>query len=100
VFCPLPVIDVVAAVRAVLDKQCMLDLLPTKLLKYNVDTLASFLVELFNRSLAVGVVSSIFKSAYITPLLNKADLDPADVESYRPIPNISVLSKLLEHLVP
>ena len=41
----------------------------------------------------------VFKSAYITPLLKKPDLDPADVKSYRPISNLSVISKLLERLV-
>ena len=32
-------------------------------------------------------------------MLKKADLDSADAKSYRPISNLSVLSKLLEHLV-
>ena len=41
----------------------------------------------------------IFKAAYVTPLLKKSDLDPADVKSYRPISNLSVLSKLLECIV-
>ena len=31
--------------------------------------------------------------------LNKADLDAADVKSYRPITNLCVVSKLLEWLV-
>ena len=30
---------------------------------------------------------SLFKAAYITPLLKKSGLDPADVKSYRPISN-------------
>lgn len=77
-FRPLAVVDIVTAVRALPDKQCMSDPLPTNLLKDNVDALAPFIVELFNRSLALGVVPSIFKSAYITPLLKKADLDQAD----------------------
>jgi len=33
------------------------------------------------------------------PLMKKADLDVADVKSYRPITNLSVVSKLLERLV-
>jgi len=33
------------------------------------------------------------------PLLKKADLDPADVKSYPPISNLSVVFKLLERLV-
>ena len=77
----------------------MSDPLPTRLLKNNVDVLAPFLVELYNRSLSTGVVPAAFKAAYVTPLPKKADMDPADVKSYRPIFNLSVLSKLLERLV-
>jgi len=49
--------------------------------------------------LSLGVVPASFKEAYITPLLKKSDMDPAEVKSYRPISNLSVLSKLLERLV-
>jgi len=51
------------------------------------------------RSLSAGVVPAAFKSAYIWRLLKKPDLDTADVKNYRPISNLSVLSKLLEKLV-
>jgi hypothetical protein len=98
-FHPLTVEDVVAAVRALPDKQSASDPLPTNLLKNNVDVLAPFLVELFGRCLSSGSVPSVFKAAYITPLLKKSDLDSADPKSYRPISNLSVLSKLLERLV-
>jgi len=73
--------------------------LRTRLLKENVDVLAAFLVELYNWSLQTGSVSTSFKPVYITPLLKKANLDSADPKSYRPIANLSVLSKLLERLV-
>ena len=36
-----------------------------------------------------GVVPSSMKSAYITPILKKADLDSSDPKSYRPISNLS-----------
>ena len=91
--------DVITAVRALPDKQCASDPLPTRLLKDSADILAPFLVELFNRSLSLGVVPTLFKAAYITPLLKKPDMNPAEAKSYRPISNLSVLSKLLERLV-
>jgi len=47
----------------------------------------------------VGFTWHAFKAAYITPLLKKPNLDPVNVQSYRPIFNLSVLSKLLERLV-
>jgi len=41
----------------------------------------------------------VFKSAYTAPLFKKPDLDPAENKSYRPISNLSALSKTLERLV-
>jgi len=56
-------------------------------------------VTLINRSLSLGEVPDVFKLAHITPLLKKSDLDPVAVTSYGPIPNLPMLSKLLERLV-
>ena len=50
-------------------------------------------------SLQHGVVLTTMKFAYIMPILKKTDMDPAETNSYRPISNLSVLSKLLERLV-
>ena len=61
--------------------------------------MAPFLTELFDRSLLQGTEPSVFKSAYISPLLKTPDLDPAEAKAYRPISNLSVLSKTLERLV-
>ena len=73
--------------------------MPTWLLKHNVILLAPFLCHLFNWSLQHGVVPSLMKAAYITPILKKTDMDTTDAKSYRPISNLSVVSKLLERLV-
>jgi hypothetical protein len=99
VFRLLTVDDVVAAIHALPDKQCSSDPVPTHVLKDSVVILVPFFIELLNRSLLDGSVPPTFKAAYITPMLKKTDLDPADVKSYRPISNLSVLSKLLERLV-
>ena len=57
--------------------------------------MAPFLTTLFNLSLSTGQLPVALKSAYITSCMKKADMDPADVQSYRPISNLSVFSKLL-----
>jgi len=98
VFRPITTTVVILAVKALPNKQCSSDPFPTRVLT-NIDTLAPFLTELFNRSLSAGAIPTAFKAAYVTPLLKKSDLDPADVQSYRLIANLSVLSKLLERLV-
>lgn len=91
--------DVVDAIRALPDKCCAADPVPTSILKQLAGDVAPFLAALFNRSMTEGVVPASFKMAFITPLLKKPNLDVADVRSYRPISNLSVISKLLERLV-
>jgi len=39
------------------------------------------------------------KSAIVKPLLKKTNLDPSDLNSYRPISNLSFVSKVLERLI-
>ena len=98
-FQPLTVNDVTAAIRLLPDKHCASDPIPTSLLKDCADVLVPFIVELYNKSLRTGSVPAVFKAAYITPLLKKSDFDPADVRCYRPISNLSVISKLFERPV-
>ena len=90
--------DVITAVRTLPDKSCALHPLPTTLFKAVADFIAQFLTELFNRSLSARLVPDVFKEAFTTPRLKKTDMDPTDVRPYRPISNLSVLSKLLECL--
>jgi hypothetical protein len=59
------------------------DPMPTSVVKQLVDLVASFIVELFTRSLAAGHFPAGFKEAFITPLV-KPGLDVADANSYRP----------------
>jgi len=91
--------EVASAIRRLPNKSCVLDVLPTPQLKCVADLIAPFLCDLFNRSLSTSTVPAAFKSAYITPMLKKPGLDSADARSYRPISNLSVVSKLLERLV-
>ena len=99
IFTPVSSADVMELVKKLPDKQCASDPLPTWLLKQSVEVLMPFLCRLINWSLQSGSVPSTFKSAYITPLVKKAGLDSADPKSYRPISNLSVISKLLERVV-
>jgi len=87
------------AVRSLPDKSSAADPIPTSVLKQTMDLLAPFIVELFNKSHAVGHFPAAFKEVFFTPIVKKPGLDDTDVSSYRPISNLPVLSKLLEHLV-
>ena len=46
-----------------------------------------------------GFVLSTLKEACITPIIKKPQLERTDIHNYRPISNISVISKLLERAV-
>ena len=58
--------------------------------------LSPFIAALFNASMSGGYFPASQKIASITPILKKASLDPLDLGNYRPISNLTFLSKLLE----
>ena len=73
---------VIDAVRQLPDKSSAADPMPTSVLKQVVDLVAPYFTDLFHRSLVVGHFPSVFKEAYITPIVKKAGLDTSDVGSY------------------
>jgi len=77
--------DVFFAICRLPDKSCVADTLPTPQLKLVADLIAPFLTEIFNRSLSTTTVPTVFKSALITLLIKKPDLDSTDP---RPISNL------------
>ena len=52
-----------------------------------------------NKSLADGVFPFVFKKAVVRLLLKKTSLDASELKSYRPVSNLSFLSKLLDRVV-
>jgi hypothetical protein len=91
--------DVSAAIAALPNKSSAADPLPAHVLKSVADLLAPFLAHLFSCSLATGRFPAHFKAASITPILKKSSLPVDNPSSYRPISNLSIISKLLERLV-
>ena len=75
-----------------------LDILPTKVLKMYLHELLSSITSLVNLSLREGVFPSKWKQAIVKPLLKKAGLELI-VSNYRPVSNLSFLSKLIEKAV-
>jgi hypothetical protein len=80
-------------------RSCELDPLPPFIIIDILDDLAPFFLYLFNRSLAEGCIPASQKRALVFPALKKTNLDPNDCKNYRPISNLSFLSKTLERLV-
>ena len=81
------------------SKSCELDPAPTFLIKEFLDTLLPFLTRLCNVSLQEGRLPSSQTTAIVTPALKKHGLDPTDMKNFRPISNLSFMSKIVERIV-
>uniref|UniRef100_A0A8C1AYS3 Reverse transcriptase domain-containing protein n=1 Tax=Cyprinus carpio carpio TaxID=630221 RepID=A0A8C1AYS3_CYPCA len=78
---------------------CLLDPVPTKLLKELLPVAEKPLLNIINSSLSLGHVPKQFKLAVIKPLIKKPQLDPSELANYRPISNLPFMSKILEKVV-
>ena len=79
-----------------MDKQtCELDHIPTEVLKRILPTILGTITEIVNLSLSTGSFAQDWKTAVVKPLLRKPGLDLAK-KNYRPVSNLSFLSKLVE----
>ena len=77
------------------NKSCELDHIPT--LKSCLHTLIVPITKIIHLSLGCGVFPSHFKHAHVIPFLKKSSSLPVnDLHSYRPISNLSFISKVLE----
>jgi hypothetical protein len=79
-------------------KHCHLDPAPTWLIKRTAVVLAPVLSMICNASLRSGNFPDSHKHAAIFPRLKKPSLDPDNLNSYRPISNLSFVSKLVERV--
>ena len=80
-------------------KSCALDPIPTWLLKQCQDQLAPVLTTIVNASLSCAEFPTELKKAFLTPLIKKIILDCEIFKNYRPVSNLSFISKLVERVV-
>ena len=81
------------------NASCMLDPLPTDLLKLCIDEILPALTRIVNLSIQNSEVSRDLKVAVVKPLLKKMSLDPEEFKNYRPVSNLSFLSKVIEKVI-
>src|SRR6218665_1667820 len=79
-------------------KSCELDPIPTFLLQEFVDDLLPFLTALCNRSIQDGVLPPSQKRSVLVPVLKRSGLDSIDPLNFRPIANVSFMSKIIEKI--
>ncbi len=75
---------------------CLLDPVPTKLLKELLPVAEEPLLNIINSSLSLGHIPKPFKLAVVKPLIKKPQLDPSELANYKPISNLPFMSKILE----
>ena len=98
-FSPVSCNDVIKLIANSKTKHCDLDPVPTKIIKDCKETLAPIITTIINTSLASGDMPGDMKQALVTPLLKKASLDPQQHKNFRPVSNLSYVSKLVEKVV-
>lgn len=81
------------------SKHCSLDPIPTSLVKSCLNTLLPVICRIINLSLQASRVPDVFKHAIVTPLIKKPSLDKENFKNYRPVSNLSYISKILEKVV-
>ena len=90
--------EVSRLIRSLPNKSSPLDLIPTSTLKRFSHLFAPIISKLTNLSFSQAIFPAS-KTAQILPLLKKGNLDPIIPSNYRPISNLSTISKIIERLV-
>ena len=80
-------------------RSCVLDTVPTWLLKKSLPAHIAILSEVVNKSLNEGTVLSSSREAVVVPLLKKPTLDTSHLKNYRPVSNLTFTGKIIERLV-
>ena len=81
------------------SKSCKLDPVPTDVLKRVIDLVSAPIATIINRSFLEGVVPTNMKKAIIKPVIKKSSFDSEEISNYRPVSNLSYLSKIMEKTV-
>lgn len=97
-FDPITEDDLRKLVSKMSNKFCSLDPIPAFVLKKCVDELTPILLHIVNRSLTSGVFPDEMKKAVIKPTIKKAGADPDVMKNFRPVSNLSAISKLVERV--
>ena len=98
-FSPVSDEELTSVIKSMSKKFCDLDPIPTKLLLNCLPELLPLISFIVNESLSKGVFPQQLKEALVRPSLKKPSLDSEYLSNYRPISNLSFLSKIIEKCV-
>ena len=98
-FSILPDNDIYDIFNSLNNKYCKLDPISAKLFKQCLPYLLPYVKYIMNSSLQSGTVPSRFKEALVKPKIKGNNLDQDLLHNFRPLSNLSYLSKGLERCV-
>ena len=78
---------------------CSSNPFPSMLLMSHLPTIIYTITHMINICRSTSVFPSSCKSAIVLPLIKKPDLYPQVLKNYRPVSNLSFLSKLIEKVI-
>ena len=91
--------EIAKIIRNSPNKSCELDPIPTWLMKDCLNELLPLITKICNTSLEKAYVPPVFKSSRVRPLIKKTGLNQDVMKNYRPVSNLSFVSKILEKAV-
>ena len=95
----LPTSSVVLSLMSCLKSNSPLDPLPLNLLRILSPYLIDIITGIIRLSLSSSIVLQSMEYAYIIPILNKHNLNSSLLSSYRPVTQLSSISKTMERIV-
>ena len=91
--------ELLKIIKELSNKQCKSDPIPMFLFKECSNELLPLVSLIVNQSLKSGCFPSVLKTALVTPILKKPELDAEILNNYRPISSLSYISKIIEKCV-
>ena len=88
--------DIRQLAATLFSKSCVLDPLPSSIIKQCTDLLLPTITNIINLSLHDGCMPTCLKSSVLSPLLKKLDVDFLQFKNFTPIANLKALSKIIE----
>ena len=98
-FSALTDVEVIEIIKSMPDKSCSMDAIPMWLFKACLPELLPIVLYVVNESLTTGTFPTTLKAASVRPSLKKVGLDSDVLGNYRPISNLTFLSKIIEKCV-
>eukprot|EP00116_Pleurobrachia_bachei_P007204 sb/3467466/ len=87
--------DLTAIITSMSKKHCDLDPIPTRTLVELLPQLLPIISDIVNGSLQEGRFPEMLKQSLVRPSFKKKD-SPEDMKNYRPVSNLSFISKIIE----